>query len=85
MLEQNVPNPFSASTYIKYYLPSTANGGWLIISDMKGQTLRQYNIAQTGFGKQTIAPAEFAQGTYNYSLYVDGKLVDTKQMILAEF
>ena len=81
-LEQNVPNPFNASTYIKFYLPSAATKGQLIITDMNGQTLRQYNIGGPGFGKQTIAPGEFAQGTYTYTLYVDGKMIDTKQMIL---
>ena len=81
-LEQNVPNPFNASTYIKFYLPSTAKTGILIITDMNGQVLRQYNIGAPGFGKQTINPGEFAQGTYSYTLYVDGKMVETRQMIL---
>jgi hypothetical protein len=81
-LEQNVPNPFNSNTYIQYYLPSAAKSAQLTISDLNGQTLRQYNISSIGFNKLTIAPGEFAQGIYNYSLVVDGKLIDTKQMIL---
>jgi hypothetical protein len=81
-LQQNVPNPFNSTTYIQYYLPSTASAGTLVISDMNGQTLKQFSISSTGFGKQTIAPGQFAQGTYTYTLYVDGKRIDTKQMVL---
>lgn len=82
-LEQNVPNPYNASTFIKFYLPSTAKTGQLIITDMNGQTLRQYNISGPGFGKQTIASGELAQGNYTYTLYADGKKVDSKQMIIS--
>jgi hypothetical protein len=81
-LQQNVPNPFNSATYIQYYLPSTASAGQLVITDMNGQALKQFSITATGFGKQTIAPGQFAQGTYTYTLYVDGKMIDTKQMVL---
>ncbi len=84
LLQQNVPNPFNSTSYIQYYLPSTASGGWLVITDMQGQVLKQYNIGTTGFGKQTVAAGQLAQGTYNYTLYVDGKMTDTKQMILTK-
>jgi hypothetical protein len=83
-LEQNVPNPYNASTYIKFYLPATATAGQLVITDMNGQTLRQYNIGNTGVGTQAITAGEFAQGAYTYTLYVDGKKVDSKQMIITK-
>lgn len=83
-LQQNVPNPFNSSTYIQYYLPSTASAGTLVITDMNGQTLKQFNISNSGFGKLSINPGQFAQGTYTYSLFVDGKMIDTKQMILTK-
>jgi hypothetical protein len=48
---------------------------------MKGVVLKIYSISK-GEGQLRIANTQFAAGTYNYTLYVEGKKVDTKQMII---
>ena len=83
-LQQNAPNPFSQSCYIKYYIPSSVHQSLLIIADAGGHVLKQYNISSTGFGQQSIDGGSLASGVYTYSLYLDGKLFSTKQMILTK-
>ena len=40
------------------------------------------NLGGRGKGSIEMNTATLAQGAYNYSLYVDGRLVDSKQMLL---
>ena len=46
--------------------------------------LKTISINQRGAGQVTINANEFAAGMYLYSLVCDGKIVDTKQMLLTE-
>jgi len=46
--------------------------------------LKTISINQRGAGQVTINANEFAAGMYLYSLVCDGKIVDTKQMMLTE-
>ena len=81
-LYQNSPNPFSQTTQIKYYLPSTVQSALLCIYDLQGKQLKQINISERGNGSQLISAAEFAAGIYLYGLIADGNEVDVKRMIL---
>ena len=81
-LEQNVPNPFDQNTVIKFYLPSTVKQAQIIITDLSGQILMQYQIAQTGIGSVTINGGALASGSYYYILMIDGEKVSTKKMEL---
>lgn len=81
-LYQNSPNPFSQTTQIKYYLPSTVQSALLCIYDLQGKQLKQINISERGNGSQLIYAAEFAAGIYLYGLIADGNEVDVKRMIL---
>lgn len=83
-LYQNNPNPFSQSTQIKYYLPSTVQNALLCIYDLHGKQLKQITISERGNGSQLIYASEFAAGIYLYGLIVDGNEVDVKRMILTE-
>ena len=83
-LEQNVPNPFNNSSSIAYYIPSVSHNVQLMITDIAGHVLKTYSIAQSGYGKQTIYGNQLMSGMYEYSLLIDGKLIDTKKMILAK-
>jgi hypothetical protein len=51
---------------------------------MTGTLLKTININKTGTGQETIQANEFNAGMYLYSLVCDGKIVDTKQMMLTE-
>jgi hypothetical protein len=83
-LEQNTPNPFDQSTVIHYTLPASKKFGTaqIIITDETGKVLKQQNISTSGKGMLNIHAGSLAAGTYNYSLVVDGHLVDTKRMVL---
>jgi trimeric autotransporter adhesin len=74
-LEQNVPNPFTNTTTIGYYLPNKFSSAKMVITDKNGKQLKQLNI--TGAGKGTIY-VNASSGAYNYSLYMDGRFIASK-------
>ena len=80
-LEQNVPNPFTHTTSISYYLPQTVNTASLEITDVNGKSLQSIVLKDKGASQVTIDASSFAQGTYFYSLIVDGKIFATKRMV----
>jgi len=79
-LEQNIPNPSKQSTTINYYVPKNANTAMLKITSLSGETLKTATLAAGGNGTYTLQTSTLHSGTYMYSLYVDGKLIDTKKL-----
>jgi hypothetical protein len=51
---------------------------------MTGTLLNTISVNQRGESNVTINANEFSAGMYLYSLVTDGKIVDTKQMLLTE-
>jgi hypothetical protein len=80
-LEQNIPNPFSNSTTIGYALPQKFSSAQIIITDKNGTQLKQINVSSVGKGTVNVDASTLASGAYQYSLYVDGRLITSKQMI----
>ena len=83
-LEQNQPNPFNKQTTINYHLNPGDINARIIIRDLNGNLVKQMNITQSGKGRVTINANELAQGTYTYTLEVNGTSVDTKLMVLVK-
>ena len=83
-LEQNSPNPFSNNTVIRYYLPSKTNNAQLIITNINGHVIKSIVVGTKGAGQLSLSAGILASGNYFYSLIVDGKKVDTKQMIITK-
>lgn len=83
-LEQNVPNPFSNTTTIAYTLPEKFSTAYMIVTDGNGKTIKRISITGSGKGTLHIEAPSLSSGTYQYSLVVDGKLIATRQMILAK-
>jgi hypothetical protein len=82
-LEQNIPNPFHENTTIKYYLPNDTRTASITITDLSGVQLKTFDLGGSkGFGQVLISGGAFAAGTYIYTLTVDGKVVDSKRMVL---
>ena len=83
-LHQNTPNPFTEATTISYVIPLEVQQASIYIYNMLGEQLGKYDISVFGDGNVTISANELYAGTFLYSLVVDGKLIDTKQMILTQ-
>lgn len=83
-LDQNIPNPFTNETRIGCFIPDNANSSFIITFNVNGTQLQSYNIAGKGDQVATIDATGFMPGMFFYSLFVDGKIVDTKKMILTK-
>lgn len=80
-LEQNMPNPFNNTTTVAYSLPAKFSSAKIMLTDINGKQLKQLNISGAGKGTIRIDASTLASGAYYYSLYVDGRLVGSRQMI----
>jgi uncharacterized delta-60 repeat protein len=81
-LEQNYPNPQTGNTLIRYHLPAATTNAKVVITDMKGQVIKSIDLNSRGDGQINLDAATLAAGTYNYSLWIGGKEVDTKRMVV---
>lgn len=84
VLDQNVPNPFNSATTIGFYLPTTVTNANIYVYDMNGIQLKSYLLTERGKGNLVIQGSEFNAGMYLYALIADGKVIDTKRMILTK-
>ena len=83
MLAQNVPNPFSQSTVIRYSLPNNTDKAVLVIFNLNGTLIQQFALsAAKGSSQVTVNAGTLAAGKYIYSLIVNGEEVITKTMVV---
>ncbi|KMQ64344.1 hypothetical protein ACM46_08615 [Chryseobacterium angstadtii] len=80
-LEQNVPNPFNQETVIKF----NAGGEHVAIAiyDQAGRQLQTIPVKR-GEKQISISARTLTPGTYIYNLQADGKLIDSKKMIVTQ-
>ena len=83
-LFQNVPNPFSANTEIRFEIPENSNTAKLLIHDMQGAEIKSYTITAKGAGNIIVQAHELPAGMYMYTLLVNNTIIDTKKMILTK-
>jgi trimeric autotransporter adhesin len=81
ILFQNEPNPFDGSTLIRYFIPENINNAYVVFYDEVGKEVNRNTIKEKGFGKIEVNTENLAAGIYTYSIYVDGKSMDTKKML----
>ena len=84
MLKQNNPNPFTENTVIEYTLPETVQTANIYIYDMNGSQIKQIALTERGEASITVNGGQLSAGMYLYSLIADGKVIDTKRMILTK-
>ncbi len=82
VLYQNVPNPTNSSTSIDCYLDSRVSKAVIAVYDLNGLQLKEYPVYYQGKNTITIEANELKPGIYMYSLLVEGKLIDTKRMVI---
>lgn len=91
-LYQNYPNPFNPSTIIRFQIKPSAVGG--VKSEKSNVKLVVYNVQgkelavlvsgeyRAGIYEIDFSGETYSSGVYFYSLTADGKLIETKRMIL---
>jgi len=81
-LNQNVPNPFQSTTSIKYFIPMKHHSAKIVVTSSLGQVI--YNFPLTTFreeGTLDLSKSNLQSAIYYYTLYVDGKKIDTKRLV----
>ena len=82
LLQQNIPNPFNNSTTIPYSIPSNTVNASINFYDENGKLVKSVKLdSKTSNGNLRISAEELSSGIYRYSLFIDGKIIDTKQML----
>ena len=86
-LGQNHPNPFNATTQVRYYLAERGDVNF-VVYDLLGQKVYEFNQSDVDVGSHTInwegvdsGGRPVATGVYFYRLKV-GDFSDTRQMLL---
>jgi len=82
VLQQNAPNPFGNITTINYELSRDLNGAKLVIYDLNGRTIANYNVV--GTGSVEFDSTGLNSGTYAYAIVVDGQSIATNKMVIAK-
>jgi trimeric autotransporter adhesin len=83
VLYQNIPNPFSGETLVRYYVPASATTAELMVSAAAtGAVIERVPLAHSGPGEVALRTERLAAGTYTYTLVIDGQPVATLQMLL---
>lgn len=81
-LAQNDPNPFETSSTIRLNVPESVGEALLVFYDLNGKQIKQLPVETRGRSEHTVTSAEFAPGMYIYALVTDGKVVETRRMLL---
>ncbi len=82
-LEQNTPNPFNGTTAINYFVPENTYSAQIKINNNLGVEIKTLNIAH-GKGTITLYASDIPSGNYSYSLIIDGRIIDTKNLIIVK-
>ncbi len=83
-MSQNEPNPFTHETVVKYTLPQSVSNSFMAVYDLTGKQITTFPITEKGSSSLTITSEKLSAGIYIYSIVADGKVVDSKRMIVAE-
>ena len=79
-LSQNMPNPFTKESTVKFTLAKDVNSALFTVTDIMGRVVTSEKVATTT-GTHSVKLGAYAAGVYYYSLNVDG-VVTTKKMIV---
>ena len=71
-------------TIINYTLPQKFSSAQIVITDKNGKTIKAVNVSGNGKATLKVDASTLTAGAYQYSLMVDGKLISTKQMVIAK-
>jgi len=81
VLKGPYPNPASQLATIEYNLPDSYRYAHVIIRNMLGVEVENIKI-ENHSGKEAIDVSSLASGIYFYSFFADGKILQSKKMIV---
>jgi hypothetical protein len=88
-LLNNYPNPFNPETNIPFYLKNSTTNVAIDIFNVKGQKIKSFILGDLNQGNHSVTwngkdskNKSQASGIYFYSLKTNGKITDTKKMLL---
>lgn len=83
VMSQNEPNPFSNETLVNYNLPKNTGKANMVVYDLTGKQITQFELSSNEGKSITITSEKLAAGMYIYSIVADGKILDSKRMVVA--
>jgi photosystem II stability/assembly factor-like uncharacterized protein len=82
-LKQNYPNPFNPVTNISFSLPETGNVSLKVYNVLGNEVVSLLNSRLNAGNHNVIFDAiNFSSGVYYYRIEIDGKFIETRQMVL---
>lgn len=84
ILGQNIPNPFDNSTLIPFRIPKNCKDASIMITNNSSGEVVNVIPVSCNEDHLSIDAGTLASGSYSYTLYIDGKIVGTKSMILTK-
>ena len=81
-LGENKPNPFSATTSIPVSIPESVQTAFIYVYDLTGKKVDQLDIPVRDKQNVQLDASALTDGMYLYSLIADGKVVQTRRMIV---
>jgi hypothetical protein len=82
-LFQNEPNPTSDNTVIRYYVHNFTVKASIVVATLDGKPVMDIPVTK-GQGNISVNTKNLGQGTYLYTLMIDGRIVDSKAMVIAK-
>lgn len=84
ILLQNIPNPFSGTTTIKFNIPQQLDGNFFIrVYSMNGEEKMSYPV-QKNDNQLIINSNTYVAGIYLYALIANNDVLSTKQMVISK-
>ena len=81
-LKVDKSNPFVSSTEIEVSVPESVQNAFVYVYDLQSKKVQQVDIIARGKQTVQIDAADLSDGMYLYSLITDGKVMDTRRMIV---
>jgi trimeric autotransporter adhesin len=81
-LGQNIPNPSTGTTVVPYNLPVNNGKAFINFYNNNGSLIKSVKITATGKGSVMISTSELSSGIYKYTLIIDGRVIETKEMMI---